>query len=268
VKHRLSVPASQLSALITAGDTAFQQPIVITNAGIILDGYARWELAKRQNRQTILCLEYDLPEEEALRWLIQMHLPSKGMNGFCRSQLASDLEPALRETSRANQRRGGQIKGSSTLTEAEKLDARSELAVIAKVSSGQFTKAKQVSTSAPLTIQQAVKANEISIHKAWQWSRLSPKEQQMKLEEHRVNRGTSLLSKRLMQKHVARMLPTQLIPPSLGHFVKHISPDWLASLDSIVVAEIEAPGRIAYFTQDAMRTLQSSKDPSCPTETS
>lgn len=79
--------------------------------GIIIDGYARWELARRQGRQTIPCLEYDLTDEEALRWLIQSHRPSRGLNSYSRVLLALDLEPRLQERARANQQAGGQNKG-------------------------------------------------------------------------------------------------------------------------------------------------------------
>ncbi|MGA9354367.1 MAG: ParB/RepB/Spo0J family partition protein, partial [Terriglobales bacterium] len=113
---------------------AFQFPILVTRTGVIIDGYARWELAQRQDRETIVCLEYDLSDKEALQWFIQTHIPSEGLNGFCRSLLALDLEPTLQEAARANQRTGGQIKGSSNLTEAQMIDVRSEIAAIAKVS--------------------------------------------------------------------------------------------------------------------------------------
>jgi hypothetical protein len=218
VKHHLRVSDSQLSALIKIGELPFQQPILVTRDGFIIDGYARWELAKRQKRKKILCLEYVLSDEESIRWLVQTHLPSKGLNSYCRARLASDLEPSLRETARANQQTGGQIKSSSTLTEAQRIDVRSELAAIAQVSSGHLTKAKQVSASAPAPINQALKASEISVHKAWQWRSLTPCAQITKLQEHRTNKGTGLVSRRLIGKHVAKTLPTRLIPPNLGTF--------------------------------------------------
>ena len=106
LRHGLSVPAAQLSSLIAQEARPFSQPISITRSGIIIDGYARYELARRQGRQTILCLEYNLDEQEALRWLIQSHAPSKGLNGISRSLLALDLEQPLQEAARANQREG------------------------------------------------------------------------------------------------------------------------------------------------------------------
>ena len=170
VRHQLSVTVSQLSTLIELGSVAFQQPIVISRDGVIVDGYARWELARRQGRPTTLCLEYDLTEEEALRWLIQTHRPSCGLNSYCRSLLALDLAPSLQEAARTNQRIGGQSKGSSNLTEAQKIDARSKTAATAGVSSGNVAKAEKVSKSAAPSVRDALKSSEIRIHKAWQWS--------------------------------------------------------------------------------------------------
>lgn len=120
MKHRFTVSDSQLSGLIKLGEVPFQLPILVTRDGFIIDGYARWELAKRQKREKILCLEYVLSEKEGIRWLIQTHLPSKGLNSYCRAQLALDLEPSLRETACVNQQRGGanqkslDFDGSST----------------------------------------------------------------------------------------------------------------------------------------------------------
>jgi ParB-like chromosome segregation protein Spo0J len=242
------------------GARPFSQPISITRCGVIIDGYARYELARRQGRQTILCLEYDLDEQEALRWLIQNHLPSKGLNGFSRSLLALDLEQPLQEAARANQQEGGRNKGSSKLTEAQAVDVRSETAATACVSSGNVTKAKQVLKSADPMIQQAVKSGEISVHKAWQWSRLSPQEQLKNLEELRSRKGTNQTSRRLIQKHVERMLPTRLIPPKLSDVLKPLIPDRLAMLNSIVVCEIDAPGKIAYITKNALQTLRTREE--------
>jgi ParB-like chromosome segregation protein Spo0J len=256
VRHQLSVTASQLSALLELGDVAFQQPIVISIGGVIVDGYARLELARRQGRRSILCLEYDLTEEEALRWLIQTHRPLRGLNPYNRTLLALDLAPSLQEAARTNQRIGGQNKGSSNLTEAQKVDVRSKTASTAGVSSGQVAKVEQVSKCAPPRVQDALKSSEIRVHKAWQWRRLTPQGQEEKLEDYRSQKGTEQTSRRLIQKHVQRLVPTQLIPPTLGELLKPMLPDRAVVLDLIVVSEIGAPGKIAYLTGDAMLTLR------------
>jgi hypothetical protein len=255
VRNQLSVSASQLSALIELGSLTFRTPIVVSRNGTVVDGYARLELARRQSRETILCLEYDLTEEEALRWLIQTHRPLRGLNSYCRTLLALDLAPSLQDAARTNQRLGGQIKGSSNLTEAQRVDVRSKTAAIAGVSSGNVAKVERVSKFAAPSVQDALKSSEIRVHKAWQWSRISPQQQLRKLEEYRSQKGTNQTSRRLIQKHVARLAPTQLIPPSLGELLKPLLPDRAVALDSIVVSEIDGLGKIAYFTKDALRAL-------------
>lgn len=259
VQHEICVSAAQLSALSALGELAFRDPMVITSNGLIVDGYARFELAQRQGRATVLCLEYELSEEEALRWLIQRHRPSKGLSAFNRAVLALDLEPALHETARANQQWGGQNKGSSSLTEAQTLDVRSKIAGDAGVSPGTLDKVRKVKSADP-KIREAARAEEISIHMASQWCHLSAHQQLRKLEEYRSRKGTNRTSRRLIQKHLANLAPTQLIPRNLGDVLKPFVPNRSPALDSIVVAEIDAPGSIAYFTKNALRTLSSMEE--------
>ena len=143
VRHRLSVPASRLSALAERGDLVFREPLAITQDNVILDGYALWELSRLQGRMTLQCVKYELTQTEALEWLLQNHRRSNGLNDFIRILLALDLEPLLQETARQNQRVGGQNKGSSTLPEADRLDVRSAIASTAGVSVGNVSKVKQ-----------------------------------------------------------------------------------------------------------------------------
>jgi hypothetical protein len=94
------------------------------------------------------CIEHDLTETEALRCLLQKQRPSSGLNDFIRICLALDLEPFLREKAQANQQAGGQNKGSSNLTEADRVDVRSEIANLAGVGTGNVTKVKQLLATA------------------------------------------------------------------------------------------------------------------------
>jgi hypothetical protein len=246
---------------------AFREPIVVTRNGNIIDGYARSELARHQGRQTILCLEYDLTDEEALRWLIKSHRPSRGLNSYSRVLLALDLEPCLQERARANQQAGGRSKGSSHLTEARRLDVRSEIGSIAGVSTGNVTKAKQLKEMAHPKVELAVRTGEISIHKGWQLSRLLPPQQSRDLVEYQSRKGTNQTSRRLIKKHIARISPTHLIPATLGNLLKPFVPDPSAALDSIFVTEVDVPGNIAYLTKDAFCRLRSIEESKCQTGT-
>ena len=248
--HHLSVAASQLSSLASLGRFAFREPIVVTRDGIVVDGYARWEWPAARAAETILCLEYDLTDEEALRWLIQSHRPSCGLNSYSRVLLALDLEPCLQERARANQQAGGQSKGSSHLTEAQRMDVRSEIGALTGVSTGNVTKAKQLRETAHPRVELAVRTGEISIHKAWQWSRLSPQQQSRRLEEHQSRKGTNQTSRRLIKRHRREAVANPTNPGHSGRSSQaYIVPDWSVVLDSIVVTELNAHGTIAYLTR-------------------
>ena len=243
-------------ALASIGELAFCEPIAITSKGIIVDGYARFELARRERRETLLCLEYELSEEEALRWLLYRHRPSQGQSAFNRALLALDLEPSLKETARVNQQWGGQNKGSSSLTEAQTVNVRSKVAADADVSAGTLEKVRAILNSADREIREATKTEEISIHKASLWCSLPAPQQLKELEKYRSRKGINQTSRRLIQKHVARLAPTRLVPWSLGDVLKPFVPNRSPALDSIFVAEIDAQGNIAYFTKTALHTLR------------
>jgi ParB-like chromosome segregation protein Spo0J len=84
-----------MSALRGLGELAFVEPLTITRDRTIIDGHARWELAKELKRPVLTCLEYDLSETEALEWLLQKHRRSNGLNDYSRIMRALDLEPEL-----------------------------------------------------------------------------------------------------------------------------------------------------------------------------
>jgi hypothetical protein len=63
-KHGLKVPPCKLSALRERGKLAFAEFVTITRDRTIIDGYARWELAKQLRRPILHCVEYELSEAE------------------------------------------------------------------------------------------------------------------------------------------------------------------------------------------------------------
>jgi len=168
-RHHIAVSASQLSSLAELGDLVFREPLVITRSRTILDGYARWMLAQQQRRLTLQCIEYDLPEAEALHWLLQKHRRSNGLNAFSLIVLALELEPWLKEQARLNQRTGGQNRGSSKLSEADRLDVRARIAAAAGAAAGNVSKVKHLLSVAKPAILQALREGEVSIHRASLW---------------------------------------------------------------------------------------------------
>jgi hypothetical protein len=126
VRHHLTV--SELAAPVERRDLSLLEPLMITQDGTILTGYARVETARQQGLLSLSGIEYELTEIEALHWLLHKHRRSNGLNDFCRILLAMDLEPWFREKARSHQQAGGRNKGSSKLTEAGRLDVRREIA--------------------------------------------------------------------------------------------------------------------------------------------
>jgi hypothetical protein len=204
LKLDLSPTNERLLALEKLGDTIFEQPLLITQENVIVDGYARWRIARHQQRDTILCQVCQLTEQEALQRILQTSRRPEWLNAFSRVQLALDLEPWFREKARANQSAGGKEKVSSKLTEDRRIDCRKQIANLAGVSTGNVTKVKQILDSAgALQLIEALRPGEISIHRAWTLHKLSTRERESALGYQRSKKRTS---KRL-QKLLAGKIP-------------------------------------------------------------
>jgi hypothetical protein len=247
----LAVSAPELSTLIERGDTAFQEPLFVTREHIIIDGYDRWELAKRQGRPTLPCIEYDLSEQEALVWLLQKLRPSRGVNNFCRILLALELEHGLKHRAHANQRHGGLRKGSSNLTEAERLDVRSEIAAAAGVSTGNVNKVKQILTDARPELILALRTSEVSIHRAWCWLK-EPDRQAEHLDLFRDRCGITKTVNALLRAHHNQGQQGPFDPGRLANA--------LAGLDSkrregLLIAEIKVPGEVLLLSPALCQAL-------------
>lgn len=257
VRNHLTVPAAKLSALAEQGEEAFREPLVITRDSFVIDGYALLELARRQRRPTLLCIEYDLNETEGLQWILWKSRQSSVLNAFSRILLALDLEPGLKEKARSNQRAGGQNKGSSKLTEAESVDVRSGVARDAGVSVGNVTKVKQLMKTHCSKLREALQAGQISIHKAWQWRQLSPERQIVELEHYLGQRGAKKVIRRLIRGHIAKRSPIPPDQPNLGDLLRCRPLHETGELTSISVVVIGAPENIAFLTTGALRILGS-----------
>lgn len=208
LKQDLSPTNERLLALEKLGAAIFEQPLLITQENLIVDGYARWRIAHRQQRDTLLCQVCQLTEQEALQRILQTHRRPEWLNDFNRVQLALDLEPSLRERARANQSAGGKDKVSSKLTEDRRLDCRKQIATLAGVSTGNVTKVKQIlrSVTAP-QLMNALRSGEIRIHRAWKLSSLSVKKQVDELDNRRYRRRSTERLRRLIRRGILKNNP-------------------------------------------------------------
>jgi len=247
----LSVPVSKLSALAQRGDLVFREPLTITQSGIIVDGYARFELARQQGRLTLCCIECELTEEEALRYLIRKESRSSGLNDFIRILLALELEPGLKARAESNQRFGGHNKGSSKLTEAESVDVRSEVAAAVGVSVGNVTKVKQLKATAHPVVLQALQTGEIRIHRAWLGSGLSLEDQQEALWRYQSQRGIRKTIRNLISRHPSKS--SLSAPPEVGDLIKLLSAIQSRKIGSVRVVLIKSPGKTVFVTEELFR---------------
>jgi two-component system sporulation sensor kinase C len=86
-----------LSALSDRGPSAYEDPLTITQDGIVVEGYCLWQLTKLQKRLTILCVVREMSSEQALLYIIDRSCGSKGINDFVRILLALELEPWFKD---------------------------------------------------------------------------------------------------------------------------------------------------------------------------
>jgi len=262
-RHKFSVQASQLAALEEHGELAFRSPVLITREGFIIDGYARWELAKRQGRSTLPCLEYDITEQEALQLLIQTHRRSQGLNDFRRIELALDLEHGFKNQALLNRREGGRLKALSTLTEAKKVDSRRAIAHLAHVSVGNVHKVKYILANSCLALREAASTGEISINLAEKWSHAPEAEQCENLRQNRIRRGIGKKARTLVARHaavIAKSDPDQQVIRLVDfvkfiHHLNAIASEQVSELASVEVKFIKNLGRDVFVPEDLFSAL-------------
>jgi hypothetical protein len=266
----IKIPASRLNELAEIGEDAFAFPLFVTSTGIVIDGYARLEIARLQGRETIMCVEFDIPEEEALRRLILCHRRLAGLPAFCRVKLALPLAKSLKEKALQHQQDGGKNKGSSKLTEAEKVEVRKEIAATVGVSVGTLSHALEVLKTADPEILRALCNGEIKIDRAWRWSKESRFRQCENLKLYRRHRGMEKVAAKLVARQVKKLkskrrpagrwqsVSSSEIVSRLGS----LAPEVLRAVDVIF---IKAPASILALSEDIAQRLGFREEPlSCP----
>jgi hypothetical protein len=189
IRNRISPSLYKMEALIKSHHFNNCAPLVVTRDGLIIDGYARWELARRQTRAELPCVSLNVSQEEALEHILHNQSRSVGLNAYLRIELALELEPWLRERAVANQSAGGRNKGSSTLPEAYRIDVRRRISGIACASVGNVSKVKYMRSQAVLELKEALRDGRVSISRAFLWAKMSPKDQCKALLEWERNRA-------------------------------------------------------------------------------
>jgi ParB-like chromosome segregation protein Spo0J len=247
---QLAVSPAKVASIKRLGELAFKDPLLVTRQGVIIDGYARKEYADSVGISTLLCVELDVSEEEALRVILNRHRRSVGWNDYNRIRMASRLKDVVRARARANQQAGGHFKGSSKLTEA---NVRTEIARAAGVSEGNVFKVDQLCNANPEVLI-SLASGEIRIHRAWLWRQLNQQEQRERLRQYRL-RELKRKVRTLVRKHLARTEAElkSLISADLGHLIQGLSALRMSDsgkAESIPVLRIDAPGPIVFLTTE------------------
>jgi hypothetical protein len=235
------------------------EPILITTNGIILSGFGRWRLAALEGRKEVHCLEYPIGEDDAIEFILSHCKPRRGWNAFVRIQLALTLEPNFRGRALDHMRAGGRYKGSSKLTEPERLDVRSEIAATASVSVGNVTKVKQVLATACAELQDALRDGELSIHRAWLWRELSSRDQRRALMLYRGERGVKKSVRRLISKHMSKD-PGSAGSLGLADLTRRLSQLQTSQLRCVSVAAVKVPGKAVFVSEDLLQILPTQEE--------
>jgi ParB-like chromosome segregation protein Spo0J len=256
----ISISSSKLNVLLELGEDAFLVPLLVTSSGYVIDGYARLEVARLQGRATVECIEYDISEEEALRRLLLCHRPTPGLPPFTRIAMARGLTKSFKEKAFQHQQAGGRGKGSSKLTETERVDVRKEVASIAGVSVGTLSHALDVLRMGDSEILQALCSGEIKIDRAWRWCKEPHSCQRENLRLYRRNRGMERVAEKLIARQIRnlRLRParqSRWAPATSAEVVRRLTSLPPETLGATNIVFIKAPLPILALSEDLGRSL-------------
>jgi hypothetical protein len=142
---------------------------------------------------------------------------------FSRIELALDLELSLREKATLNRQAGGRLKELSELTEADRVNCRSEVARVARVSVGNVHKVKFILSNACSVIKEAVRAGEVSINLAERWSHEAASRQLENLRTFRIRKGIRKKARNLIAAEVANSRSKDTKRLTLSEFIAFVN---------------------------------------------
>jgi hypothetical protein len=245
-----------MEALMKLQQVSSCPPLLIGRDGLIIDGYARWDLARRQGCPALPCVSLDICQEEALEHLLRNEIRHTGMNAYLRIELALELEPWLREKGLANQRSGGHKKGSTTLAEADRIDVRKRIAAIACASVGNVNKVKYLRSRAAPELKDALRTGRVTINRAFLWAQGSTDRQCAALLEWEHKKAISGVVRQVLRRH-RRKSAGALDPVAVARALADVMS---TAPEQIPVRILRTPGRAVYITHELAVSLTSRKD--------
>jgi hypothetical protein len=198
VRTQMFPSPARLAELECLGERLFEEPIVITHEGFIVDGHARWRIARQRCRKALLCEVWVLSQGYALVRILERNRQRHWFNSYCRVELALLLEPGMRKRAESTRDNSGQDTPPSNLTRSRPVDCRPEIARLAGVSTGNVTKVRMIRDGGISRLCEELRAGRMSIHAGWKLAKLSHADQESQLGWVRTrDRSTRRLKKLL-----------------------------------------------------------------------
>lgn len=214
-------------------------PILISRNRVILAGFGVWRSALVDGRTEIPCIEYQLDEDESLRFILGHHQPRRGWNDFVRIRLALGLKSSLQQKALDNMRAGGKHKGLANLPNAWRIDVRQEIADIAAVGSSNVSKVEMILKTAHPQLIEGLQTGAVKIDPAWQFCKLPQAKQLEQFIHHSEERA--------INKVIRHSIPS---PKK-----KKACIDVAAVLDALRRQEGQQPGSVAVRVGRQKRTV-------------
>jgi hypothetical protein len=175
-----------------------EQPVLVTQSGVILAGFGQWRMAVSQRVPTLECREYALTDEDALQFMLSLQKRHNHWNSFIRIRLALKLEGTLQQRALINMQMGGKYKGSATLPKAAQIDVREHIAAIAGAGGRNVSKVKEILDKGHPRILGELASGSISINRAHQFCRLPSSKQLEALTEEYCDAVSSDIERDLL----------------------------------------------------------------------
>lgn len=89
--------------------SGIRDPILVTNTGVLIWGFAEWHADCFCKQAEIDWIEVVLNDDEALQLILALHRPRPGWNAFTRAVITLQLDQHFKSSALANQSVGGNI---------------------------------------------------------------------------------------------------------------------------------------------------------------
>jgi len=223
-----TVAIDELNNAAVLNNQSVPKPILITQDGTIVAGFGRWRLALFEGRQHIHCIEYELSEEDSLRFMLAYHQPEIGWNRFVRTCLALRLERSLQQKALDNMRVGGKCKGSAILPDLQHIDVRQAISAVAGVGARTVGNVKTILKNAHPRLIEALQNGTLTINRAVQFCRFPKTEQLAQYANYSTERS--------IQKVLKQAFPEAE--------KDRVSQDVVSVLDALRTKALQQPGSV------------------------